>query len=212
MALSFIGWGCMQILRATAENVLIASQIVRSGGLVIYPTDTLYGLGCDPLNVEAVKRVFKVKGERKKPLPILASGIESVEKIAFLSERAKKIAARFWPGPLTLVVPKKHALPDLVTCNAASVGVRVPKHDVAIQLIRLSNGLLVGTSANKTGAKPPRTAYEAAEQLGEEVDMILDGGPTTVGKPSTVVDLTSEKPKILREGPISLEEVLRVVE
>jgi len=200
----------MRVLKATADNILAASQIVRRGGLVIYPTDTVYGLGCDPLNIEAVKRVFKTKGERKKPLPILASDIEHVEKIAYLSERTKTIATRFWPGPLTLVVPKKPTLPDIVTCNEDSVGVRVPKHDIAIQLIRLSNGLLVGTSANKTGAKPPRTAYEAAEQLGEDVDMILDGGPTTVGKPSTVVDLTSEKPKILREGPISLEEVLRV--
>jgi len=201
----------MRILKATADNILAASQMVRMGGLVVYPTDTVYGLGCDPLNIEVVKRLFRVKGERKKPLPILASDIESVEKIAYLPEGARKIATKFWPGPLTLVVPKKPVLPDLVTCNLDSVGVRVPNHDVAIQLIRSSNGLLVGTSANKTGAKPPRTAYEAAEQLGEEVDIILDGGPTTLGTSSTVVDLTLEKPKILRKGPISLEEVLRIV-
>ena len=200
----------MRILKATADNILAASKIVRRGGLVTYPTDTVYGLGCDPLNVEAVKRLFKTKGERKKPLPILASDVEHVEKIAYLSKRAKRITARFWPGPLTLVVPKKPALPDVVTCNLDSVGVRVPRHDTALQLIHLSKGLLVGTSANKTGEKPPQTAYEAAEQLGKEVNIILDGGPTALGKPSTVVDLTSEKPKILREGSIRLKDILQI--
>jgi len=198
----------MRILRATAENVLTASLIVRDGGLVVYPTDTVYGLGCDPLNIEAVKRVCKMKGEREKPLPILASNIESVEKIAYLSEAARRIAAMFWPGPLTLVVPKKPALPDFVTCNLNSVGVRIPRHDIAFQLIHLSNGLLVGTSANKTGKKPPQTASEASEQLRGEVDIILDGGPATLGISSTVVDFTSEKPKILREGPIRLRDIL----
>ena len=198
----------MQILKATESNILTASQIVTRGGLIVYPTDTVYGLGCDPFNIEAVTRVFKVKGERDKPLPILVSEVESVKKIAFLSERAKRIAARFWPGPLTLVVPKKSFLPDIVTCNLDSVGVRIPQHNVALRLISLSKGLLVGTSANRTGEKPPRTAQEAAEHLGKEVDVILDGGPALLGVPSTVVDLTQEKPKILREGSISLEELL----
>lgn len=201
----------MRILKATSDNVLVASEMVRRGGLVIYPTDTVYGLGCDPFNVTAVKRVSKVKGERRKPLPILASSIEHVEKIASLSQEAKKIAKEFWPGPLTLVVPKKPVLPDFVTYNLDSVGVRVPKHDVALQLITLSNGLLVGTSANKTGEKPPRTAQEAAQQLEEEVDMILNGGPATLGMPSTVVDLTSKKPRILREGSISFKEILEAL-
>jgi len=198
----------MRILIATEDNILTVSRIVTDGGLVVYPTDTVYGLGCDPFNMEAVTRVFKVKGEREKPLPILASDVESVKKIAFLSETARRVAAKFWPGPLTLVVPKKHILPDVVTCNLDSVGVRVPRHNVALRLISLSNGLLVGTSANKTGEKPPCTAQEAAEKLGEAVDIFLDGGPAPLGAPSTVVDLTQEKPKILREGSISLEELL----
>jgi len=198
----------MRILKTTEDNILKASLIVTHGGLVVYPTDTVYGLGCDPFNVEAVTRVFKVKGERDKPLPILASDIEIVRRIAFVSEMAGRVAARFWPGPLTLVVPKKPLLPGVVTCNLKSVGVRIPQHDVALRLIILSNGLIVGTSANKTGAKPPCTVQEAAEQLGKEVDMILDGGPTPLGAPSTVVDLTRKKPKILREGVIDLEELL----
>ena len=197
----------MRILKATKENVLTASQTVKTGGLVVYPTDTVYGLGCDPFNVEAVKRVFRVKGERKKPLPILASGIKHVEKIAYLSKDARKIVERFWPGQLMIIVPKKPTLPNIVTRNLGSVGVRVPKHDLAIQFISLSNGLLVGTSANKTGKKPALTASEAAEQLGKDVDVILDVGPTSIGVPSTVIDLTSEKPRILRKGPVSSEDI-----
>jgi len=197
----------MRVLKATSENIRVASEIVRDGGLVVYPTDTVYGLGCDPLNVKAVQRVFRVKGDREKPLPILTSSVADLEKIADLSDRARRIAAKFWPGPLTMIVPKKPALPSVVTCGLGSVGVRVPKHDVAVQLMRLSDGLLVGTSANRMGEKPPRTAFEAAEQLGEEVDVILDGGPTPLGVSSTVVDLAVEEPKILREGPISYEDI-----
>jgi len=197
----------MRILKATKENVLTASQTVKAGGLVVYPTDTVYGLGCDPFNAETVKRVFRVKGERKKPLPILASDIEHVEKIAYLSKNARKIVDRFWPGPLMIIVPKKPTLPNIVTCNLGSVGVRMPKNDLAIQFISLSNGLLVGTSANKTGKKPALTAPEAAEQLGKEVDVILDMGPTSLGVPSTVIDLTSEKPRILRKGPVSSTDI-----
>jgi L-threonylcarbamoyladenylate synthase len=201
-------WRSMQILKAIENNILTASRIITGGGLVVYPTDTVYGLGCDPFNMEAVTRVFKVKGERDKPLPILSSDVKSVKRIAFLSERAGRVAARFWPGPLTLVVPKKPLLPDVVTCNLDSVGVRIPQHNVALKFISLSKGLLVGTSANKTGEKPPCTAQEAAEKLGKEVDVVLDGGPAPLGIPSTVVDLTQEKPKILRDGSISLEELL----
>ena len=201
----------MRILKATRDNILTASQIVRKGGLVVYPTETVYGLGCDPFRIEAVKRVFEVKGERIKPLPILASSIDHVEKIACMSQEGKKVAEKFWPGPLTMVFPKRLVLPDIVTCNADSVGVRIPKHDVALQLISLSNGLLIGTSANRTGEKPPRTVQEATQQLKEEVDVFLDGGPTTLGRPSTVIDFTSKKPRILREGPISLKEISDII-
>lgn len=177
----------------------------------MYPTETVYGLGCSPFHAEAVRRVFEVKGLRKKPLPILASDIEQVGKIAHVPKKARRIAEEFWPGPLTLVLLKKTTLPNAITCNMDSVGVRIPCHIVAAQLIRLSDGLLVGTSANKTGEEPPRTAHEAAEQLGEEVDVILDGGPTLLGAPSTIVNLTSEEPMILREGPLSLKEILNVL-
>jgi len=201
----------MRVLKVTAENVRFAAEVVKKGGLVVYPTDTVYGLGCNPFNLEAVKRVFRVKGERKKPLPVLAFSMEDAERIAEFGEDARRVAGHFWPGPLTLVIPKKPLLPGIVTYDKPSVGVRVPKHRVALQLLCLSNGLLVGTSANKTGGSPPRSAQESAEQIGEDVDLILDGGSVPIGRPSTVVDLTGEEFKILREGPISLSELLAVL-
>jgi L-threonylcarbamoyladenylate synthase len=198
----------MGVLMLTEENIRHTSQIVKRGGLVVYPTDTVYGLGCDPFNVDAVKRLIQTKGERKKALPLLASDTQSVT-VAHFSQAATRLADRFWPGPLTLILPKKSILPYAVTCNLDTVGVRVPDHEVALQLIRLSGGLLVGTSANKTGEQPARTASEALVQLGTEVDVILDGGVTPLGTPSTVVDLTSDSLKILRKGPISLEEIIQ---
>ncbi|MEM2917341.1 MAG: L-threonylcarbamoyladenylate synthase [Candidatus Bathyarchaeia archaeon] len=202
----------MRVLKATIKNIRIAANMVKKGGVIVYPTDTVYGLGCNPLNEEAVKQVFKVKGERNKPLPILACSIKDAEKIAKFSQIAKKIAGRLWPGPLTMVLPKKSILPSIVTCNQDSVGVRVPNHNVALQLICQSNGILVGTSANKSGQKPPITAEEAIEQVGSEVDIVLNGGLCQLKVSSTVVDLTSEKPQILRTGPISLQEILSIIE
>jgi len=198
----------MTVLKATKTNIRAAAQIARRGGLVVYPTETVYGLGCDPLNVQAVKRVLDVKGDRKKPLPVLAASIVDADKVAFVSPNGKKLAAKFWPGQLTMVFPKKPALPDVVTFGWDSVGLRIPDNDVALQLISLSGGLLIGSSANRTGEEPARRVQEISGELKEMVDVVLDGGPAVQGRPSTVVDLTSEKPRILREGPISLKAIL----
>ena len=198
----------MTVLKATKTNIMTAAQIVRRGGLVVYPTETVYGLGCDPLNVQAVKRVLDVKGDRKKPLPVLAASIVDADKVAFVSSNGKKLAAKFWPGHLTMVFPKKPALPDIVTFGWDSMGLRIPNNDVALQLISLSGGLLIGSSANRTGEEPARRVQEISGELKEMVDVVLDGGPAVQGRPSTVVDLTSEKPRILREGPISLKAIL----
>jgi L-threonylcarbamoyladenylate synthase len=198
----------MKILNAEEESIITASRLVRDGGVVVFPTDTVYGIGCNPFRIEAVNRVFGIKGDRDKPLPVLASDLSNIEKIAHLSKLARRIAERFWPGPLTLILPKKHTLPNVVTRNLNSVGVRIPKHDVAIKLIRLSGGLLTGTSANKTGSSPSRTANEAIRQLRDEVDLVIDGGPTPIGTSSTVINALSKNPLLLREGPVSLEEIL----
>lgn len=198
----------MTVLKATKDNIKAAAQIVKKGGLVVYPTETVYGLGCDPLNVQAVKRIIELKCHRNKPLPVLAATMEDTEKIAFITPNGKKLASKFWPGSLTMVFPKKHILPDIVTMGYESVGLRIPNNDVAIQLISLSGGLLVGSSANKSGEDPPRDIHEISNDLKKKVDLILDGGTTFRGVPSTVIDLTSDTPKILREGPIKLKEIL----
>jgi L-threonylcarbamoyladenylate synthase len=198
----------MTVMKATKNNIMAAAQIVKQGGLVVYPTETVYGLGCDPLNLQAVKRILEVKGDRNKPLPVLAASTVDAEKVAFFSPNGKKLAAKFWPGPLTMVFPKKPALQDVVTFGLDSVGVRIPDNDVALQLLSLCGGLLVGSSANRTGEEPPRSVQEMSDELKGMVDVVLDGGPTVQGMPSTVVDLSLEKPRILREGPISLEAIL----
>jgi len=198
----------MTILKATKNNIMVAARIAERGGLIVYPTETVYGLGCDPFNVEAVKRILKVKDHRNKPLPILAASLVDADKVAFVSQKGRRLAGKFWPGALTLVFPKKPALPDVVTFGWDSVGLRIPDNDVALHLIRLSGGLLIGSSANRTEEEPPRSVQEISVELKEMVDVVLDGGATAKGRPSTVADLTSEKPKILREGPISLKEIL----
>jgi len=198
----------MKVLTANEKTIRIAAQTVRKGGVIVYPTDTVYGLGCDPFNQEAVKRIFTIKGERTKPLPILASNIKEAEKIAHITEKAQKLAEKFWPGPLTMVLLKKPSLLDVVTCGLDSVGVRVPNHPVALELIREAGGLLVGTSANKSGEKPPQTAEEVARQIGEEVDLVLDGGFAPLGESSTIVDLIMGTPRILRHGPVKVDDIL----
>jgi L-threonylcarbamoyladenylate synthase len=198
----------MNVLTATKANIMAAAQIVRQGGLVVYPTETVYGLGCDPLNVEAIQRLLDVKGERNKPLPILASSIDDAEKIASISLNGKKLAAKFWPGALTMVFPKKPVLPDVVTFGWSSVGLRIPGNTIALDLIRFSGGLLVGSSANMSGEAPPRNVREVSDELKCMVDVVLDGGTAIHGMPSTVADLTSKKPRILRDGPVNLEMLL----
>jgi L-threonylcarbamoyladenylate synthase len=201
----------MSILKATKNNITFASKIVKKGGTIIYPTETVYGLGCDPFNKEAVNNLLEVKGKRTKPFPILAANIEDANKAAYISLDGKKLAAKFWPGPLTIIFAKKPSISDIVTFDQDSVGLRVPDNKIALQLIHLCGGLLIGSSANKTGEKPPRSVQEISEEMKDMVNIVLDGGITAKGIPSTVVDLTLKKPRILREGPINLKELSDVL-
>ncbi len=201
----------LRIVKASSKNIRAAAKIVRDGRLVVYPTDTVYGLGCDPFNMDAVKRVIQVKGRSEKPLPILCSDQTSVERVAELSERERSIGKRFWPGPLTLVLRKTAELPSAVTFSLPTVGVRIPDNDVALQLIRLCGGVLVGTSANRTGQPPPLTAKMSLDQLDGDVDLILDGGTVKLGLPSTILDLTGENPRVLRRGSLDVDSVVHSV-
>jgi len=201
----------MRILRVSREAVEEAAEIVRDGGLVIYPTDTVYGLGCDPFNEAAVRRLLRAKRRRGKPLPVAVSSLEAAERIAVFNEAARRVARRFWPGAVTIVLECRAEPPQEVTAGTGRVGVRVPGYEWAVLLAELSGGSIVSTSANITGMEPPRTVWEALRQVGDRVDLALDGGEAPLRRPSTVVDMTSGSPRVLREGPVSLEEILEAL-
>jgi len=201
----------MHVVRVTKTAIREAAHIIKDGGLVVYPTDTVYGVGCDPFNISAVERVMKAKGRVKKPLPVLVASLNNAEQIAWMTNDAYKLAKKFWPGALTLILKKKPVLPSVVTCGLNRVGVRVPNHAIALQLIQLSGGSLIGTSANITGERSPRTAEEAAEQIGKHVNLILDAGASPLGRDSTVLNLSSKRPRILRLGPIGLRGLTKVL-
>lgn len=196
-----------RLLEATDENISETAKIILKGGIIAYPTDTVYGLGCAPFNLASVERILRVKGDRTKPLPILAYDVGNAERIAFFSRMEKKLADRFWPGPLTIVLRRRKTLPAEVSLGLGTVGVRVPNHRVAAELIRLSGGLLVGTSANLAGGSSPTEAREVVDQLGSLVDLVLDGGETLLKKGSTVVRVLGGEIRVLRPGPIGESEL-----
>jgi L-threonylcarbamoyladenylate synthase len=195
-------------MKADLEGLATAADAAAKGGVICYPTDTLYGLGCDPLNVSAVQRTMKVKGGRTKPMPVLVRGLDDAEKLAHVSERARRLAGKFWPGPLTMVLQARDVLPRILVPEGR-IGLRSPNHPICLDLLGLCSGMLVGTSANRTGRPPATSVKQAFDELGDHVDIILDGGRPPLALASTVVDVTKPKLVILREGPVGREELLR---
>jgi L-threonylcarbamoyladenylate synthase len=190
-----------------------AAKILRSGGLVAFPTETVYGLGADAFNERAVARVFEVKDRpRFDPLIVHIADVGQVERLAAdFPPLARKLTERFWPGPLTLVLPKKPIVPDLVTAGCSTLALRLPDHPLTLELLRSANLALAGPSANPFGCISPTTAAHVGEQLGDRIDMILDGGPCRVGVESTVLQITDDRPILLRPGGTTLEEIENVV-
>lgn len=198
------------ILKASEDNIRKAAELVKQGGLVIYPTDTVYGLGCDPFNKEAIQKVHSTKRRQQNPLPILGDTIENLSKISKISDEALDIIRKIWPGPITFILPKKD-LPDLITAGLNTVGVRIPNNRISLRLIDLCGGLLVGTSANLSGERSPLTANQAYDQIGDKVDIVLDGGATEFGRESTVIKLINGKIEVLREGAINSEDFYKIL-
>ncbi len=198
----------VRVLKADLEGLAAAADVVRKGGLICYPTDTVYGLGCDPFNASAIERAKRAKGERTKPMPILVKDLEDARRLARVSKGAEKLARKFWPGPLTMILRSLDLLPAILVPDGR-VGVRSPKHAICLELLGLCAGALVGTSANLTGKSPATTAEAAAKELGDRVDLVIDGGRAPLGLSSTVVDLTAPKLIIPREGPITRAEIMR---
>ena len=183
-------------------------EILKEGGIVAFPTDTVYGLGADAFNPEAVGRIYEVKERpRHLSLPLLLDDILQISWVAQpLSGIALFLAKRFWPGGLTLVLAKAASLPSYLS-SGSTIAVRVPGHPVCLALIQGLGGPLIGTSANISGMPAALTADEVREQLGEKADLIIDGGKCPSGKESTVVDVTGEVPVILRQGIITQDEI-----
>jgi len=195
------------------ELIARAAAILRRGGLVAFPTETVYGLGADATNAAAVKRIFEVKHRpATSPLIVHADSAEMAREFAAeWPAHARDLAERFWPGPLTLVLPKRGTIPDIVTAGLGTVGLRVPAHPVAIALIKAAGLPVAAPSANRFTELSPTSAEHVRTSLGETVDMILDGGSTPVGIESTVLALVGRVPVLLRPGMISKEELEMVV-
>lgn len=191
-----------------------AIRVLQQGGLVAYPTDTVYGLGCDTTNAAAVRRIFEIKRRPlDDPLPILIADMTQLrELVETIPAVAVPLMQRFWPGALTLIFRRGRRAPPVVSGGRETVAVRLPNHPIPRSLIRGSGRPIVGTSANIHGEPSPATAQQVIFGLGDRVDLILDGGRTPLSRESTVVDLTQDPPRVVREGAIprgQVEEALR---
>jgi L-threonylcarbamoyladenylate synthase len=195
---------------ATKEALRAAARLLAEGGLVAFPTETVYGLGADAANGEAVAGIFAAKGRpRFNPLIVHVRGLEEAQRHGLFSPLALLLAERFWPGALTLVLPRRadSKLSLLVSAGLDTVALRVPAHPVARALLREFGGPIAAPSANVSGQVSPTTARHVAESLGEKVDLILDGGATELGLESTVIGFADGKPVLLRPGAIAREEI-----
>ncbi|MEY3516073.1 MAG: hypothetical protein RIS67_290 [Pseudomonadota bacterium] len=194
----------------SSPTIAEAVAILRSGGLLAIPTETVYGLAADARNAEAVARIFALKGRPSDhPLIVHIAGTDAIEAWAStIPESAKQLATHFWPGPLTLILKKRSDVPDAVTGGQDTVGLRSPDHPLTLSLLRAFGGGLAAPSANRFGRISPTSASHVRDEFGENAPPILDGGPCPVGIESTIVDLSQSPPRILREGHIRREQLL----
>lgn len=205
-----------KIIRIHPENPEVAIireavDLIRDGGVIVYPTDTVYGLGANALNPDAVLRIFKIKNRSlDQPLPVAVSSLEMAEKLAFFDDDVRKLLKALWPGALTVVVEKKPIVPSVVVGGGTSVGLRMPKHSIPLMIIQMSNLPLIATSANKHGKPSPIEANEVIKQIGSEIDLILDCEKVK-GQPSTIIDLTKTVPLLIRSGPVARETIEKII-
>jgi len=194
-----------QILDGTdASAITIAASVLRSGGLVVFPTETVYGLGADGLNPEAVARIYEAKGRPPtNPLILHVADSEAANPLVNdWPDIARRLTEKFWPGPLTIILPASDIVPDIVRAGNPTVAIRSPNHPVAQKLLREFNGPLAAPSANKTTETSPTKPEHVLSSLGERVELIIDGGRTSAGIESTIISLAETPPRLLRPGPI----------
>lgn len=190
-------------------------RYLRAGKLIIYPTDTVYGVGGIIESEETIENIYKAKERNfKSPLIVLVSDVKKIEKIAYINEKNRekieKLIKRFWPGGLTIILKRKDNVPDIMVSGGATVGVRMPEHEIALNIISRAGGMLPTTSANISGEATPKSYVELSEKFKSRVDIIVDGGECPIGSASTIIDVSGE-PKILRLGAISVEEIEKVI-
>ena len=195
------------------EVIRRAGDILKRGGLVAFPTETVYGLGGDALNREAARKIYAAKGRpSNNPLIVHIADMEHLEAIATeIPEKARKLASVWWPGPLTMIFNKKDIVPDATSGGLSTVAVRMPNHPIALELIRAAGGYIAAPSANTSGRPSPTIAEHVREDLDGKIDMILDGGEVRIGLESTIVDFTDEIPMMLRPGYINMEKLEEIL-
>jgi L-threonylcarbamoyladenylate synthase len=183
-------------------------SFLHAGGVIAFPTDTAYGLGADPFSERAVRRIFEIKGRAEdKPILLLVNSVEMARRVATITDRAMAVAARFWPGPLTMILPARPNVPSLVTAGTGTIGVRWPAAPFANRLLSAWDGPITATSANRSGMESAVTAAEVRIQLEGRATMLIDGGPLPARGGSTLLDLTQTPARILREGPVSIADL-----
>jgi L-threonylcarbamoyladenylate synthase len=193
----------------TEGRVGAAAEVLRRSGIVAYPTETFYGLGALARDGVAVERLVRAKGRTDgKPLPLIAADRAQVDEVAVVGALAERLAACFWPGPLTLVLPARPGLPAPIAAGTGTVGVRVPGSEIARALARAAGGALVATSANPSGEPPVARAEDLSAALRARIDGVLDAGPTPGGLPSTVVAVEGESVRLVRDGAVPFREVM----
>ena len=194
----------------------LLSQEIKKGSLIIYPTDTVYGLGAIVTNEQSINNIYLAKSRSfTSPLIALLSSVDKVEEVATISDENRevleKLAHTFWPGALTVILKRKKHIPSIMVSGGDTIGVRIPNLDLAIKIIDLAGGILATTSANISGEATPKSYNELSEAIKSRVDILVDGGECKLGEASTIIDLTSDVPKILRNGAISTDEITKII-
>jgi L-threonylcarbamoyladenylate synthase len=195
------------------KQIKQAVNILKNGGVVAYPTDTVYGLGACMTDIAAVDRIFQVKGRPKgMALPVLLADKKQIaEIVTAVTPAARRLADEFFPGALTIILPKSANVPEIITGGSRTIAFRIPDHPVPLALVNGLGKPIVGTSANLSGKPSALTAVEVSNQIGDKIDMVIDGGRCPGGIESTIVDLSGEKPVIRRQGAISIEKLRKIL-
>jgi L-threonylcarbamoyladenylate synthase len=210
----------MHHLNYNSNNILFEeiTKELKNGKLIIYPTDTVYGLGASIYDEDALKNIYKVKErDYSMPLIVLVDNFDKIEKVAKIDKNnktfkiLKKLTDAFWPGALTIILEKSENIPDIIASSGNTIGVRMPKSDIALDIITAASGILPTTSANISGEPTPSSYEELSEKIKSRVDILVDGGKCPISLASTIIDITFDIPKILRFGAISKEDIENVI-